>query len=351
MRKRTLVAVRERVAVMLREGVSAQVRRAYAKEHGVSLRTLRNWQRGPAGTWGRRPRPEPLVEQARADCHRELLDRGYGRWWKTVWKRLGGRYAQALVREVVTDLKEERRARRRLERALSRMGVRALLGDVLWALDETHLGRLEDEDAVLGLVVREVASTKTLVVSVGAAASAEDLVRALEALRVQRGALPLVISMDNGPAMKSELVALYLAFHGVVVLRNLPYVSQHNACVERGHRDLKELAGLGRGVVLRDHAAAARALVPALVELNERRPVASRGWRTPAAVDAETARWYASVDRRAFYEAACRAIAEAVQGCKSDRERRKAEREAILSVLEDSALIERTRGGAPIPRD
>jgi len=350
MRQRTLVGARERVAVMLREGVSAEVRRALAREHGVSLRTLRNWRRAPAGRWGRRPRPEALVEEARADCHRELLARGYGRWWKTIWRRLGGRYAQALVREVVTDLKDERRARERLVRALARVSVRVLFGDVLWALDETHLGRLEDADAVLGLVVREVASTRTLIVSVGPASTAEDLVRALEALRLARGGLPLVVGMDNGPAMKSDLVALYLAFHGVVALRNVPYVSEHNACVERGHRDLQELSGLGKGVVLRDHAEAVRALAPAVAELNECRPVASRGWRTPVAVDSETPRWYASVDRRAFYEAACPAIRDAVQGCRNDRERRKAEREAILRTLENFALIERTRGGVPCPK-
>jgi len=288
------------------------------------------------------------VEEARADCDRELLARGYGRWWKTIWERLGGKYAQALVREVVTDLKDERKARERLLRTLARMSVKAFFGDVLWSLDETHLGRLEDGDAVLGLVVREVASTRTLIVSVGPAATAEDLVRALEVLRLSRGGLPLVIGIDNGPAMKSELVALYLRFHEVVALRNLPYVSEHNATVERGHRDIKELSGLGKGVVLRSHAEAAVALVPAVAELNERRPVASRGWRTPSAVDRETPRWYASVDRRAFYEAACRAIREAVQGCRNDRERRKAEREAILQTLENFALIQRTRGGVPI---
>lgn len=348
MRKRTRIEVREGVAVMLREGVSPEVRRALAREHGKSLRTLRNWRRGPAGRWGRPPRPEALVKEARADCDRELLARGYGRWWKTIWERMGGKYTQALVREVVTDLKDEYKARERLLRTLARMSVKAFFGDVLWSLDETHLGRLEDGDAVLGLVVREVASTRTLIVSVGPAATAEDLIRALEVLRISRGGLPLVIGIDNGPAMKSELVELYLRFHEVVPLRNLPYVSEHNACVERGHRDIKEMSGLGKGVVLGDYTEAAAALAPALTELNECRPVASRGWRTPAAVDTETPRWYASVDRKAFYEAACRAMRQAAQGCRNDRERRKAEREAVLQTLENFALIQRTRGGVPI---
>ena len=133
-----------------------------------------------------------------------------------------------------------------------------------------------------------------------------------------------------------------------MALRNLPYVSQHNAAVERGHRTLKQASGLGRGVILHGRAEAAERVAAAVEAVNERRPVATRGWQTPAAVDAAQPRWYACVDRRAFYEAACGAIAEAVQECNSDRERRKAEREAVLSVLEDFALISRRRGGAPI---
>ena len=248
----------------------------------------------------------------------------------------------------MTDLKTDHEAHVRMVRALARMSVRVALGDVLWALDETHLGRLEEGDAVLGLVVQEVASTRTLFVSVGPAGTAEDLIRALEALRLSRGGLPLVIGLDNGPAMKSGLLALYLAFHGVVALRNLPYVSRHNPCVERGHRDLKELSGLGKGVVLASHAEAALALAPAVVELTENRPVTSRGWKTPLAVDTETPRWYSSVDRWDFYGAARRGIKQAVKGCRNDRERRKAEREAILQTMENFALIERTRGGAPL---
>ena len=133
----------------------------------------------------------------------------------------------------------------------------------------------------------------------------------------------------------------------VVALRNVPHVSRHNAWVERGHRTLKEVSGLGRGVILHGRAEAAARAARAVAAVNERRPVALRGMRTPAAVDAATPRWYATVERRAFYETACRAIGEAVQGCTNDRERRKAEREAVLSVLEDFALNSRTRGGAP----
>ena len=347
-RRRVSPESRERVVRMLRAGVSAAVRRALAEEHGVTLRTLRNWLRRPPGRAGRPPQRPELVREATEACRMVLEEQRYGVGWEKTWRLLGGRFTKYRVQECVADLKEEHQARRALLATLARVSVRVRLGDVLWGLDETHLGRLQDGEVVLGVVVREVASTRTLVVSVGPASTAEDLVRVLEHLRLARGGLPLVLGLDNGPAMKSELLEHYLRFHEVVVLRNLPYVSQHNAATERGHRELKEACGLGRGVVLSSRAEAARAIAEAVVLVNERRPVATRGMRTPTAVDAQTPRWYASVDRRAFYEAACRAIREAVQGCKSDRERRKAEREAILSVLEDRALIFRTRGGAPI---
>lgn len=351
MPKRTSVEQRERVAVMLREGVRPEVRRALAKLYGVTERTLRNWARVPAGRAGRPPRPEEVVEAARAACHVALLRHGFRRWWKTIWKCLEGTNAlsQALVREAVTGLKRRNASLQALLRELRRVKVKVRFGDALWALDETMLGRLEDGTAVQGIVVREVASTRTLVVSVGSAATAEDLIRVLEALRLARGALPLVICMDNGPAMRSELVALYLRFHEVLVLFNLPYVSEHNATVERGHRDIKELSGLGKGVVLRHYEEAVAALEPAVKELNEGRPLASRGWKTAQAVDSETPRWYASVERTAFFQGGCRAVRDAVQGCSNDHDRRKAEREALLCYLESLSLIERTRGGAPYP--
>jgi hypothetical protein len=319
-----------------------------ARAFAVTVRDLWNWEHIPQREAGRPPDPDALVAEAMAQCRAVLEAQGHGTWWKKVWEALGGRLSKYRVQECCVVLKDEHAARERLLAALARVSVRVHLGDVLWSLDETHLGRLEAGDAVLGLVVREVASTRTLVVSVGPACTAEDLVRALEHLRLVRGELPLVLCIDNGPAMKSELLEHYLRFHEVVALRNVAHVSQHNATVERGHRDLKEASGLGKGVILHSHAEAAVDVARAVEQVNERRLVASRGMKTPAAVDNETPRWYPRIQRRAFYEAACRAIGKATQGCHSDRERRKAERDAILSVLEDYALISRTRGGAPL---
>ena len=336
---------------VLREGASVEVRRALAREHGVGERTLRNWMRSPPGRWGRPPERPERVAAAMEACRGVLDLQRYGVGWEKTWKLLGGRDApcsQYRVQECVAALKEAREAERAWLRTLARVSVRVCLGEVVWGLDETHLCRLEGGEAVLGLVVRELASTRTLLVSVGPATTAEGLIRALEYLRLARGALPLVMCMDNGSAMKSELVAMYLAFHEVVVLRNVPHVSQHNAATERGHRELKEACGLGKGVVLHGHEEAARRMAEAVALVDGTRPVKTRGMRTPVAVDNEMPRWYPRVDRSAFYQAACRAVREAVQGCRNDRERRKAERRVLLDLLEDLALIERTRGGVPL---
>ena len=349
-RHRVPLEDRLRIGAELREGRYAGrgQRTVLARALSMTVRQMHNWEHGSPGRVGRPPDPPQLVAAATEACRAVLEAQRYGVGWEKVWNLLGGRFSKYRVQECVADHKEAREGERRLLATLARVSVRLCLGEVIWGLDESHLGRLEDGEAVLGLVVREVASTRTLLVSVGPAVTAEDLIRALEHLRALRGELPLVISMDNGPAMKSDLVALYLAFHEVVALRNVPYVSQHNAATERGHRELKEACDLGRGVILHGHAEAARRMAEAVELVNERRLVTTRGMRTPVAVDEEMPRWYHRIDRRAFYQAACRAIREAVQGCRNDRERRKAEREAIFQVLEDFALIERKRGGTPL---
>jgi hypothetical protein len=59
-------------------------------------------------------------------------------------------------------------------------------------------------------------------------------------------------------------------------------------------------------------------------------------------------RWYTRVSRESFHQAACSAIEKAVQGQRTARARRRAEREAIYATLEHFGLVRRTRGGAPI---
>jgi len=80
------------------------------------------------------------------------------------------------------------------------------------------------------------------------------------------------------------------------------------------------------------------------------RPRRSLGGRTALEKAEDLPCWYDRVDRETFHAAACAAIDRAVLGCRSTRERRVAEREAIDQTLEHYGLIRRTRGGAP-PHD
>jgi hypothetical protein len=385
-RKKVSVEDREEAAAMLREGLGEEGRRVLRRQHKRSERTLRYWKTHPVRPRGRPPRPEALVAEAMEACRHELRYQGPQVGWEKVYAGLppasrdphrganplaeghkplreaGSRsrkrgsvmplsalpprkYSQALVKECVKALKARKRTRDRLLEEAARASVRVLLRDALWTLDETHLGRLMEGAAVSGLVLREVASTRTLLVTVGPEAIGADIVGALEHLRRTRGELPLVLGEDNGPPMKSDPVAKYCAFHGIVLLRSRVYVSEDNPAVEHGHRELKEVAGLGKGVVLWNDREAAERLEQAVACVDGRRPRATRGWMTALALDREMPRWYPAVDRRTFYEEACRAVREAVKGCKDDRERREAERKAIFETMERFGLIEWTRGG------
>jgi len=78
------------------------------------------------------------------------------------------------------------------------------------------------------------------------------------------------------------------------------------------------------------------------------RPQRSLGGRTAIQADEDLPWWYDRVDRETFHAAACAAIDKAVLGCRSTRERRAAEREAIYQTLERYGLIRPTRGRAPL---
>ncbi len=74
---------------------------------------------------------------------------------------------------------------------------------------------------------------------------------------------------------------------------------------------------------------------------------ATRGWKTARQADAALPEATARVSRTRFWNAARCAIAMAVQHYRTVRERRLAERQAILKTLECYNLLQRTRGPAP----
>lgn len=158
---------------------------------------------------------------------------------------------------------------------------------------------------------------------------------------VRRG-WPLVLREDNGWENRSSEVVRLLAEKKVIVLPSLPRVPQHNPRAERGMRELKEITGLGKGRVVVREAAEAQ-LERACGVLNEK-PRACLGWRSAEEACAEIPWWYSRVCRAKLYSTVCAARRRAVQSVQGKRARRKAEREAILAVLEQFHIIKRWRG-------
>jgi hypothetical protein len=262
--------------------------------------------------------------------------------------------------------------------------------DVLWSLDATHMGR-DAGGEVQGEALRDPASTSALSVSVGRPSTGADVVALLDRTSAARGGPPLVLCVDCGSNYASSEVRHWVDQHRVVLLQSLPRVPEHNAWVERGHRELKEDAELGKGTVLEplpcrrwttieghqdvvegwhepteglDHAREAgaktrkvnsrgelprwcRRLARSMRVLNECRARSSRGGWTASALDAVLPRGDHLVGREGFHRAVCENVEQAVLAAPNARARRRARRNAILCTLESYGLVRRTRGGRP----
>jgi len=339
---------------MLRGGsVKRGMRETLAALLGVTARTLRHWRSKPPGERGPgRPGPTP-EERARA---RTLVDAAWRDQGKTSGRRtvraaLGEAVRPSLVRSELRALKLEARRKSRAEAEARRTSVHGSARDALWSLDATHLDRV-DGTTIEALVLKDVASTRTIQLSVGGPATASRVLVLLERAEAERGTLPLVLATDNGSPFVAGAVRERLDARKVVLLRSVPHTPRHNPWVERGIGELKQEADLGRvratdyeSTVL-DHAAS---LARARQTLDHHRLRASRGYRTAAAVDAALPPWYRAVRRDAFYEAACSAAARAVHGCETARARQIAQREAILATAARFGTVTRTRGGVPLP--
>jgi hypothetical protein len=258
--------------------------------------------------------------------------------------------------------------RRRAERAR----VHHFVGgrDVVWSMDATHLGRAA-EAAVQCETIRDVGTTALVHVSLGAPASANEAIAALERARVERGGLPLVLASDNG-LYASEAFECYLARSSVVHLRSLPRVPQHNPWAEHAHGELKGETGLGRNTQLEpleaprieidrhgavrgqlcfgfSRSSCCRAVTKAVQRLNHGCARSTRNDRTAAQLDRILPRGDDLVRRESFHRAALENVALAVHDTTSRRARRAAQREAILCTMEDFGLLRRTRGRWPQP--
>lgn len=322
---------------------------AVAETHGVSLRTLRNWRRLAPGEEtpreGRPPTPAAALAEARRRVAAELACQGWDAGEEPVWRALGGDIPRARVRRVLRELKAEYRKRRRAHLEEQRVTVEVNARDAVWALDATHLGRNEEGRVVQAEVVREVASTRTLHVSVGPCATGEEVASVLECVVRERGGAPLVLQVDNGGAYRSQAVEKWCWARGVAVLRNRPRTPQHNGAVEHGMHELKWSSGLGRGVRVKSARSARARLVRVARSIDSHRLRCTRGWRTAVEADRAAPHWSAYTTRAGFLEKLTCALVDALLDCTSRAARRRATREAILATLEELSVITRTRGG------
>lgn len=335
-------------------GVPRGEQEVLARHLGVRRRTLRAWRklaethdesyRGP----GRPAHSEEAHRAARVLVEAVLEELGPTIGERTVDRVLARRVPLRLIRSALRELKAEHRARKRRAQEEQRKHVRVLARDAIWSLDGTHLGRDLSANPVVGELVRDVASTLTHGASIGSPPSSFDVVVLLQRIVDETGVVPLVLAHDNGPE-NAGLLNAWCRHHGVIQLRNLPYTPQHNPWVERGNRELKAHTGLGKGALIPGIEEAAIDVRRAFDRIDGRIPRATRAWMTAREAYAALPGAQALVDRDALVQATDCAIREAVQDCCSARERRLAEREAILKTLEHFELIERTRGRAKNP--
>jgi len=178
-----------------------------------------------------------------------------GRQGRTVGERpvaqaLQGQVSLWEVRSALRRWKARDRVRENRQSAQRRVSVRVRCRDAIWAQDATHLGRDPDGRAVQAEVLRDLASTRTLALSVGPPATSDEVVALLERAVQARGCAPLVWLTDNAAVYHAPVVAAWCRAHGVVHLRTLPYTPQHNAHCEHGHGELEQEAELGKGAVI-----------------------------------------------------------------------------------------------------
>ena len=239
----------------------------------MPLRSKRTWRRdaeGPPGELRRpgRPRRSPEERAEAKQLVRAVLVRlGFGAGEGSVQRELGGRVPLRLVRESLCELKREHRSRERRAREEVRSHVRVLARGAIWSLDGTHLGRDAASTAVVGEMVRDVASTKTLGVSIGPPPTSSEVVVLLQRVVDETGEVPLVVSLDNGPENRGQLEA-WCEERGVVRLMNLPYTPEHNPWVEHGNGELKAETGLGRGTRIDDVRSLAHHVVHAIDKID-----------------------------------------------------------------------------------
>lgn len=339
-----------------------------ARVLGKSTRTLREWKRraGASGLPGRPAHDADARRAAREHTARawsELVPGHNG--WRTVRDCLERERLVVPVRLVqasLHDLKAESAARERVRIRLRREHVEVQARDAVWNLDQTQL-----LPELTSQVVRDNLTPAALGASIGPPASGLDTVRLMKATAAERGAIPFVLQMDNGPENNNVSMEEWTKRNRVIVLWNVPHTPQHNPRSERGHASWKTALGLPsrwrRRDQHHDREPDARASTPlhtprsslivrllhAWQTLDARTPRAELHGLTPVELDSIAPRAEDLACRARFYNEVCEELLRVALSAEKPRARRKLEREVIWCALERYGLVTRTRGGRPIP--
>jgi hypothetical protein len=266
-----------------------------------------------------------------------------------VLKVLASKARVSVVQRYVPELKRQRAQHRRRVREAHRLHVHVHQENALWSMDAAQMGR-DPSGPVRAEIVRDVGGRCTPALVVAKSITHASVIAVIEQARSLRGELALVVASDNGPENVHHDVATYLREQRVIHLRSLPRIPQHNPWAEHTMGELRGETEIASDTKVDGVPDVERRLHVAVYRLDHERWRPARAPPSTGAGDKIAAQRYTPAYRERFYRAACTAIAEATRDCESERERRKAEREAILATLERFGVITRTWGSGASSR-
>lgn len=214
--------------------------RQVADRVGVALPTLARWRREwREGRLHAQPRgrpPQRVDRDTRNLVIAALYFFGPGVGIPTLQK-LFPHVARAVLEDLVRRYRHVYRQRHRAVRGV----LHWTAPGTVWAMDFTEPPRPVDDMYPAILVVRDLASGKTLA-ALPCPAQSGDVVRAaLRALFMRHGA-PLVLKSDNGSPLVEQSVRELLAAWGTIALLSPPGMPAYNGACEAGIGGLKTRA-------------------------------------------------------------------------------------------------------------
>ncbi len=340
-------SVRRKVGLDLARPGRRGRQKVAAEMLGVSSRTVRRWRRRAAQGWvkqrrGRPPRTPEVRRQAQELVKEAWTRQGCSAGWRPVEKALNGTVPTRLVQESLSVLKKDQRRRARAIRRTLRRTIAVSERNVAWSMDSTELARAE-HGIFAGEVLRDVGTQKTIAASVGPPSTWRDVLQLLNRAVLEQGGPPLVIFTDGGPVYRSCAFQTWCRVHRVLWIRSVPHTPQHNPWVERAIREIKdELEPLSElPSTLPEWRRCLRWIIRRLNTYRLRR---SLGFRTADDLDSECPPQDPEGLRARLYEDACAAVENALANVSRPRDRHRAVREALLTILERFGVIQRTIG-------